>query len=246
MQMPIVLRAVPRKGKRETMKYILVSALFLVTLFAWAGDEPWKSKPYRRWTEQDVAEVLQASPWAKTVRATGAWRPVDNGPVLLMQDPHAGTTQADNAVHPQELPLYTILWVSSRTVRAALERRAVLRGTMKEDAAQQDTSRVLDSYMILVKAADMVIFESRGEAAFAKVSYIQLKKSKQKILPSRVTFFRGSDGQSVTGAVFYFSKKEATISADEKEIAFYLQVGDTKFLTSFNARQMTDAQGEDL
>ena len=130
----------PAKENEKSMKYVLVSALFLVTLFAWAGEEPWKSKPYRRWTEQDVAEVLQASPWAKTVRATGAWRPMNNGPVLLIwQDPHVGTTQADNAVHPQELPLYTILWASSRTVRAALARRAVLRGTMKEEAAQQDT-----------------------------------------------------------------------------------------------------------
>ena len=96
----------------------------------------------------------------------------------------------------------------------------------------------------------MQIFQHRGEEVFAKAAYMQLKKNKQKLLPTKVSFLKGSDGQTVTGAVFYFAKKDAagepTIAPDEKEIDFYLQVGDSKLLTYFDPRKMVDAKGEDL
>jgi len=231
----------------RTMRFIVVPAVLLLGVLAWAGDKPWEKKPYRDWTERDVAEVLKDSPWARLVQATGAWRPIGNQPELpIWQDPHVGTTQADNAISPADSRVYTVLWASSRTVRAALARRSVLQGGAKEEAVEQGVSRSLDAYMILVKTANMAIFEKRGEAAFAKAAYMQLKKGKRKFLPSHVTFFRGADGHSVTGAAFYFSKKEANISADESEVAFFLQVGEFKFLTSFDPRRMIDAQGQDL
>jgi hypothetical protein len=231
----------------RTVRFIVVPAVLLLGVLAWAGDKPWEKKPYRDWTERDVAEVLGASPWARLVQATGAWRPIGTQPQLeIWQDPHVGTTQADNAINPADPQLYTVLWASSRTVRAALARRSVLQGSAKQEAAEQGLNRSLDAYMILVRGSSMAIFEKRGEAAFAKAAYMQLKKGKRKLLPSRVTFFRSDDGHSVTGAVFYFSKKEANISADESEVAFFLQVGEFKFLTSFDPRRMIDAQGQDL
>ena len=55
---------------------------------------------------------------------------------------------------------------------------------------------------------------------------------------------------TVNGAVFYFSKKgagdEPSISPDEKEIDFYLQMADAKLLTYFDPRKMVDSKGEDL
>jgi hypothetical protein len=46
------------------MKLTIV-AVFMSAVLAWAGGDPWKGKPYSQWTEQDVTEVMQASPWAK-------------------------------------------------------------------------------------------------------------------------------------------------------------------------------------
>jgi hypothetical protein len=128
-------------------------------------------------------------------------------------------------------------------------RRMVLKGAMKEEDGEKTVAVNPVEYMVLVQAANMVIFQARGEAAFVKAGYIQMKKSKQKISPSYVTFFKGSDGQTVTGAVFHFPKTvngQPTVSPDEKEIDFYLQVGEQKLVTYFEPRKMIDGQGEDL
>lgn len=96
----------------------------------------------------------------------------------------------------------------------------------------------------------MQIFQHRGEDAFEKAAYLQFKKTKQKAYPTKVAFLKRSDGTTVTGAVFYFPKKDAngepTIAPDEKEIDFYLQMGDAKLLTYFDPRKMVDSKGEDL
>jgi hypothetical protein len=224
----------------------LLMLTFLAGILAWAGDDPWKGKPYAQWTEQDVTVVLQTSPWVKTVASVGAWRPMGTHAALdISQDPHVGTTQADSAIHPSESQIYNILWGSARAVRAATMRRAVLKGTMKQEDLEKGIARVLGEYMILVKAQDMTIFQQRGETAFMNASFLKGKKNKQKILPSHVAFIRSAD-QAVTGAVFYFSKKEAAISSEEREIDFYLQIGETKLFTSFDLRKMVDSQGLDL
>jgi hypothetical protein len=69
------------------------------------------------------------------------------------------------------------------------------------------------------------------------------------VYPTKVAFLKGGDG-NVNGAVFYFSKKgagdEPTIAPDEKEIDFYLQMGDAKLITYFDPRKMVDSKGADL
>jgi len=124
------------------MRFIVVPGVLLLGVLAWAADKPWEKKLYRDWTERDVAEVLQESPWARLVQATGPWRPIGTqADLLIWQDPHVGTAQADNAISPSDSQLYTVLWASSRTVRAALARRSVLQGVAKEEALEHDVSR---------------------------------------------------------------------------------------------------------
>ena len=225
---------------------VLLALSLFAGISALAGGDPWEGKPYAQWTEQDVAVVLQTSPWVKTVAAVDAWRPMGTHAALdISQDPHVGTAQADSAIHPTGPQRYNILWGSARTVRAATMRRAVLKGTMKQEDLEKGIARVPGEYMILVKAQDMTIFQQRGETAFMNATFLQAKKNKQKILPSHVAFIRSAD-QTVTGAVFYFPKMEAAISSGEKEIDFYLQIGESKLLTGFDLRKMVDSQGLDL
>jgi len=128
-------------------------------------------------------------------------------------------------------------------------RKAVLKGTMTEADAEKTVSNVPDDYMVLVQGTNMQIFQHRGEEAFEKVAYLQLKKTKEKVYPTKVAFLKTADG-GVNGAVFYFPKKSAngepTIAPDEKEIDFYLQMGGAKLITYFDPRKMVDSKGEDL
>jgi hypothetical protein len=245
---------------------LAATAIFAVAAIAWAGGDPWKTKSFDQWTDKDIQEILVTSPWSKpNLQPQGAWHPAgtaqasgntgvpggssDTSHVSAGASPgqNGGSEKADAAAASQAT--YSIFWWSSRTIRAASMRRAVLKGTMSEADAEKSVANVPDDYMILVQGTNMQIFQHRGEQAFEKVSYIQPKKSKQKINPSKVGFLKSSDG-TITGAVFYFPKKDAsgepTISPDEKEIDFYLQMADAKLLTYFEPKKMVDSKGEDL
>ena len=127
--------------------------------------------------------------------------------------------------------------------------RAVLKGTMTE-ADAENRWEFSGRYMVLVQGTNMQIFQHRGEQAFEKAAYLQLKKTKEKVYPTKVAFLKAGDNASVTGVVFYFPKKgpngEPTIAPDEKELDFYLQMGDAKLITYFDPRKMVDSKGEDF
>jgi hypothetical protein len=247
-------------------KAFAIAVILAAVAAAQAGDV-WKTKPFDQWTEKDIQEILQTSPWAKAgVQPQGAWHPdgmsqatgttgipgssTDNSHVSAgtTTDKPGGTEKQDAAAAAQAT--YSVFWWSSRTIRAASMRRAVLKGSMTEADAEKTVANVPDDYMILVQGTNMQVFQHRGEEAFAKEAYIQLKRNKQKLSPTKVSFLKGSDGQTVTGAMFFFAKKtaagEPTIVPDEKEIDFYLQVGDSKLLAYFDPKKMVDAKGEDL
>jgi len=231
-----------------------------------AGGDPWK-KPLGEWTDKDINAILQFSPWAKAgIQPQGAWRPDgmtqasgsigpaggsnDTSHVSASAAPNTAGGAEKNAAAAAASASYSIFWWSSRTIRAASMRRQVLKGSMTEADAEKAVGVSPDEYMILVQSTNMYIFQQRGEKAFENAAYLQTKKLKTKMSPSHVAFLKGPDGASVTGAVFYFPKKSAngepTISPDEKEIDFYLQVGDAKLLTYFDPKKMVDSQGQDL
>jgi len=248
-------------------KFLVPAAVFVITALAWAGGDVWKTKPFSQWTEKDVADILQNSPWARAnVQAQGAWRPEGmtqasgSGAVAGsgqdMSKNSAGRTPDQmggtekNAAAAAEQASYSIFWWSSRTIRAASMRRAVLKGSMTEADAEKTLANTPDEYMVLVQAANMQLFQIRGEDAFMKEAWLQMKKSKDKVIPTKVGFLKASDGTTVNGAVFYFPKKSAngepTIASDEKEVDFYLKIGGAKLLTAFDPRKMVDSQGQDL
>jgi len=244
-----------------------VLAILAMVAIAWAGGDPWKSKPYSQWDEKDVMAVLQTSPWSKVgVTAQGAWRPegaaaadtANLGVAGSASDRSAVTSGASTsqmggtekrvAAIAAQQP-YNIFWWSSRTIREASARRAVLKGTITQADADKMVSAPIDSYQILVSAQNMYIFEQRGEEAFKSAAFLQLHRAKEKLSPTKVEFQKSADGK-VVGAVFNFAKTnpkgEPAISPDEKQIDFELEIGGTWLRTYFTPKQMADNKGEDL
>jgi hypothetical protein len=247
-------------------KLVGIFAIAAIAAAVWAGGEPWKSKPYTQWDQKDVMAVLQTSPWAKVnLPLSGAWHPPDTQASDTSNIGVAGSKNDSNRVGGAETnqlggtekqvaaeaaaQSYNVFWWSARTIREASARRAVLTGKVTEDAAAKMVATTVDSYEILVNSPTMAIFQQRGEQAFMNTAFIQLHKSKQKLNPSKVEFQKDSTGK-VVGAVFMFAKTtangEPTISSDEKEIDFNLQIAGSWLRTYFSPKQMVDSQGEDL
>ena len=247
---------------RKTI-YVIVPAV-LFALAAYASGDVWKTKPYTQWDEKDVAAVLQSSPWVKLNvslpaalgEAAPDYNPGVSGPGSMPNRmgsptsappiPKAGSD--DNPAPQTAASTYNLFWYSSRTIREAFARRAVLKGTMTEDDAGKIVAGNPDSYEVLVNGADMSIFQGRAEDAFKDEAFIELRKSKKKINVANVVFQRSSG--KVVGILFNFPKKDAegqpSISADDKEVGFNMKVSGAWLRTNFNLKQMADAQGLDL
>ena len=173
----------------------------------------------------------------------------DTAHVAAGRDPQQnGASEKQDSAAANQVT-YSIFWWSSRTIRAASFRRAVLKGTMTQADADKTLANVPPRFMVLVQSTNMQIFQHRGEQAFEKAAYLQLKKTNKRFIQLRWHFLKTADG-NVTGAIFYFAKQDAgnepTIAPDEKEVDFYLQMGDAKLYTYFDPRKMVDSKGEDL
>src|SRR5271170_4467956 len=75
---PVACRIFRALQKENSMRKKIIGgvALLAVATLAWAGGDPWKSKPVSQWTEKDVTDILLNSPWVRVnVSAQGAWHP---------------------------------------------------------------------------------------------------------------------------------------------------------------------------
>lgn len=251
-----------------------------IAALAWASSDPWKDKPYQQWDERDVQRVLSNSPWSKTVQVSAKWQPqeTEEGPQPTApqntstgsgsssgmgrpaggmggggssQAPSAGGGYGTPSVSNSspEVP-FAVRWFSSRTMREALVRSAVLSGSMKEEDAEKQLAQAMEAYQVVISGPQMTPFESAEENAIKQEATLTTKKGKQKIEASKVEIQRGPDGKSVRAIVLSFPKKtatgEATIGADEKGAEFALSTTSVSIKTSFDFSKMYDAQGRDL
>jgi hypothetical protein len=234
----------------------VTGVMLMLALFAWAGNDPWKSKPFQQWTQKDVQQILQESPWAKyNIQPSGAWQPLgQSGTDGAGAYSTRSSSVADGGAEKTRDAMagakaYSAYWWSSRTIRAASCRAAVLQGAMTEADAEKLVAQVPDEYEVRVRGSNMSTFQERGEKAFDDAGWLELKKAKTKLMPSHVSFERDAS-ENVVSATFYFPKKDKsgnpTIIPDEKEIDFFLKIADAKIVTYFEPKKMVDSQGEDL
>jgi hypothetical protein len=145
---------------------------------------------------------------------------------------------------------FSVFWLSSRTMRAALGRRAVLHSGRNEADVEKYVDQPVEDFEVTVQGRDMTPFSKNDETFFQSHATLEMKKSKDKVSPAKVTFERSQDGKTVTSATFFFPKRsstgEATIAADEKEVTFACELGKSQLKVSFDPRKMSDQKGPDL
>jgi hypothetical protein len=232
---------------------------------AWAGNDPWKSKPYQQWDSKDVERIMDDSPWAKMIRVDVLWKNAapnqSDADTKDLGGGGGGGDDSDKSSHPSALrqpgegtqfpqTVYLTRWISSRTMRAAVLRNAVLGGNLKEDAADKQLAAPVDAYQVELLGRDMTPFQGMDEKALTQAAYLQTKKKKEKISPAKIEIARSKDGKTIQAIEFLFPKKgatgESTIAADEKGVDFYCTAGKAKIQTSFEIPKMEDMKGRDL
>jgi hypothetical protein len=140
-----------------------------------------------------------------------------------------------------------IFWQSSRVMRAATARQAVLHGEKVD--VDKYASEPQSEYQIVLRMQDMTPFRQHDEKFFQDNAFLQMKKGKDKISPTHVVYEKDSAGL-VTAAVFFFPKTTSSgapiVSADETEVQFSCKIADSTVRVGFKPRDMVDQSGPAL
>jgi hypothetical protein len=262
----------PNNGGPMLRKVVSAAATVLVAAsLIWAANDPWKSKPYDQWDDKDIHRIFNDSPWSKVVQITSSspsTAPSDSGmpaasssagssqPARGMggggqypQSPQSSGGYPSSQPSPAAATPFVVRWVSSRTIREAAIRSAVLKGQLKPEDASKDLQQPVDMYQVLVAGPNMKAFQSADEGNLKNSTFLETKRTKEKLTPSDIKIQRGADG-SIESVVFLFPKKassgEPTITPNEKGADFATSVGGVKINTSFDFSKMEDTQGRDL
>jgi len=253
-----------------TRKLIVgAGAIMILAALVWAGAEPWKTKPFQQWNDEDIQRVFTASPWARLVKVEATWKPLsaDEVPGGTLPGQVAGNgggggskgmggtstvlpaEHSDATTHSPDAS-YNVFWMSSETIRAALARRGILHSGKDEADAEKYVEAPIEEYQIAVQGIDMAPFFRSDERFFKENSFLQMKKTKLKISPSHVAYNRGSDGKTVTSVIFFFPKKNSeqqdVIAPDEKSVEFTCKMGKSTLHAVFEPKNMVNQKGVDL
>jgi hypothetical protein len=233
----------------------IFSATLLLAALVWASDPPWKGKPYQQWDDKDVERVFTDSPWARTTTITRTWLPISakdlpNDTVAGRDRPLPATLDRSSETSVGGELNLDVYWVSSRVMRAASARKAVLHGGKKDVDVEKYVGEPQEEYQIVVQSKDMAPFFRHDEKFFQSNAFLETKRSKHRISPSHIHYERDANGLLVTSAVFFFPKKTAsgdpTISNDEKSVEFSCKIEGSTVRVSFEPQKMVDKSGLDL
>ena len=234
----------------------LLLGVLLGAALLWAGDKPWKTKPYQQWNEKELQAILTDSPWVRVTPIQRSWLSAPEKATVPQERSGGGKAQRP-AASPVSTPPgagedmqemnVQVYWQSSRVMRAATARQAVLHGEKVD--VDKYASQPQDEYQIIVRMQDMTPFQQHDEKFFQGNAFLQMKKAKEKVLPTHVVYERNSMGL-VQDAIFFFSKTTSSgapaVSADATEVQFSCKIGDSTLRVEFKPRDMVDQSGPAL
>ena len=235
--------------------WMVVAASLAFALAAMAAD-PWKEKAPEQWSQSEVKKILSDSPWSRPyeVMQQSISGSLGSGNDMLGGSGGASAggggkrsrSGNDDSLQNGHFITYVAQWYSSRTVRAAQLRKAIFAGSTP--GPDHPLHQVPDSYQVVLQSPDLSLFAKFGEG-LKKTTYIEMKRTHQRIAPSQVFILQGNGGRPM-GVAFEFPKKtatgEPTVAADEKGIEFVSGTDDLKLRFRFDLAKMIDQKGADL
>jgi len=248
----------------------LLVAMFVFAMVAYASD-PWKDKDFTQWDQKDVQRILRDSPWSKQFQFGLNAGSAGGAPISSTGEAaHAGGgdmgggggagggggsgLSANSGIDRSSGSLgrevvFSVSWISSRTVREARARARELQGTSAEEA-RKDLSAQSDTYMIAVLGSDLSSFGKETNDTLKAHTYLMSKSTKEKLSPSRVVINQSQESRRPLAIIFEFPKKTdggvPTIAAGEKNLEFGTSAGATPIKVTFDLTKMVDKQGPDM
>jgi len=239
---------------------LLILTVLVAAALLWAGDEPWNGKPYQNWDAKDTQLIMTHSPWVASTTVRRSWNPSDKSTVVVQPEQpqiSGGVRPAPNVMGnvpsntggtqpAAQLNVY-LYWYSSLVIRAASAREGVLQGKMDQSAVEESIQAPQAEYQILLRMNDMTPFVEKGEEFYRQNAFLQMRRSKLKLSPSKVVYERM--GTSSEDVIFFFPKTvdgAPTIGSDETDVVFSCKIADQTLRAGFKPKKMFDQFGLDL
>lgn len=233
----------------------LATAVLALCVFA---DQPWKQKPYQKWTASEVRHILHNSPWAKAAQAP--YSPLLNGdkpevgtsvkvgtvPDTTLTDTPAEVTHT--VFHPETTVI--VRWNSSRTVREALFRDAQLSGVSEAEAKERFLNPESDTVEIVMYPAGGSLLPPSEPATLVNETSLTISPSGRQILAIGAKVYVSLDARGTRGYVFEFPRSlpdgSPIVPRDSSYIEFSCRMGVRLFRARFRPAEMVSAEGADI
>ncbi|HKW75391.1 MAG TPA: hypothetical protein VJN64_07695 [Terriglobales bacterium] len=220
----------------------LLPALLAVAIAAYASDV-WNAKDYTQWSSEEIARVLNESPWAKQTSISfdlpgmqpenGKGRKggfAGDGGYHGGPYPRRGRDPDENA--PREmhgLPSFiaTIRWESALPIQQALSRSSD--GRPIHPSEKEYIIAVLG--LPLPGGANQTDDVREQLLAYTKL----VRKGKDPVAPSDVKV----DASNAAGQVRFFFPRKDPISLDDREVTFETQLGKMRLEQKFRLKDMS-------
>jgi hypothetical protein len=192
------------------------------------GKEFWETKDPDAWSSDDIARLLNKSPWAKPTYAERTKTEKSSAPPMQMPMPGPGGRGRKNTPATRREPPIktvttykgTVVWESAAPIRAALK--------TKLPAAFDG------QYVLGVIGVPLTKTEAKGALdRVRQVTTLQVK-GKQPLEAGAVQ----EDTSNGTVYLFGFSREALALSREDKEIVFTTHMGKLAFTAKFNPKDM--------
>ena len=200
-----------------------MSGIVLLAGAVLAAADFWEETEFTAWSDKDVEQMMNDSPWAKrlTVRFPRTPRESRGGRFGGFR-PGTSTPQTR----------LVIQWQSAQPIRQAMVRGRIEQGGTVDPEAQVFLDQSSPGYVVVVTGLPGQFGRLTPEALMAEARLE--RKGKSPIVPAQAQPQRAEQGVTI---VYLFPKDDAIVLEDE-EVEFITEVGDVTVKKKFTLEDM--------
>ena len=200
-----------------------MSGIVLLAGAVLAAADFWEETEFTAWSDKDVEQMMNDSPWAKrlTVRFPRTPRESRGGRFGGFR-PGTSTPQTRRVIQ----------WQSAQPIRQAMVRGQIEQGGTVDPEAQVFLDQSSPGYVVVVTGLPGQFGRLTPEALMAEARLE--RKGKSPIVPAQAQPQRAERGVTI---VYIFPKDDAIVLED-KEVEFITEVGDVTIKKKFTLEDM--------
>ena len=200
-----------------------MSGIVLLAGAVLAAADFWEETEFTAWSDKDVEQMMNDSPWAKrlTVRFPRTPRESRGGRFGGFR-PGTSTPQTRRVIQ----------WQSAQPIRQAMVRGRIEQGGTVDPEAQVFLDQSSPGYVVVVTGLPGQFGRLTPEALMAEARLE--RKGKSPIVPAQAQPQRAERGVTI---VYIFPKDDAIVLED-KEVEFITEVGDVTIKKKFTLEDM--------